>query len=345
MILDLAYTLLTPCITLAFISVLCEKLKEQKGMTENDGAVRLRGMHLSKERKISAVIILIVFFASFTYLFVPQIAVSCTRTPRRPDIIAHRGDSANAPENTMPAFLLAESGDVSQWIEFDVRQTKDRQAVISHDDNLIDKIGRTAYIHDMTYEELKDLDVGGWFSDEFKGTYISTLSEMLDTFKGTEIDLMIELKPTPYDQDLEKQVINLIHEKNMAEQCVVTSLNYKTVETVKALDSDITTLYNMTAAAGHVELIPAADYYSIEESSISEEMVQDIHDAGKKIFAWTVNSVESVQFLIDVGVDGILTDEPGLIDFALSYSDYGSGFARLIRMSTENRNFIRSLGI
>ena len=136
----------------------------------------------------------------------------------KPWLIAHRGASAYAPENTVPAFRLA-ADQGSTFVEFDVQLTKDRQIVCLHDESLErttdveevfpdrsrgvtgpgDQTTRRWLLSDFTLEELRQLDAGAWFGPSFRGTRIPTLAETIDALRGRS-GLFIELKaPEKYD--------------------------------------------------------------------------------------------------------------------------------------------------
>ncbi len=119
----------------------------------------------------------------------------------------------------------------------------------------------------------------------------------------------IELKPSGHEQNFEQCVVDLIRAENFEENCVVTSISYETLERVKAYDQDIQTVYVMSLAYGDITKLAAADHFSIEASSISREMVADNHYAGKRVYAWTPNTQESISRMIELGVDNIVTDD------------------------------------
>ena len=102
-----------------------------------------------------------------------------TGVRRVPLIIAHRGDVVNAPENTLPAFRSAyERG--ADGIELDVRMTRDRQLVVFHDRGLKRVTGRGGLVSNFTLDEIRDMDVGGWFAPEFRGQQAPTLDEVFE---------------------------------------------------------------------------------------------------------------------------------------------------------------------
>ncbi len=108
-------------------------------------------------------------------------------------IFAHRGYSAKYPENTLAAFRATAELPV-EGVEFDVHLTADRQVVVIHDEKIDRTSNGTGYVKDLTLEQLRKYDFGSWFSEEFAGERIPTLSEVLDVFKDTDQRINIELK-------------------------------------------------------------------------------------------------------------------------------------------------------
>lgn len=237
-----------------------------------------------------------------------------------PSIAAHRGDSVRAPENSMPAFELAIEEGKASWVELDVHQTKDGIIVVSHDDYL-GKIGIDRYVHESTYEELMKYDSGAYFSDKYKGLHLCTLKEALELMKD-KIFVQIEIKPTEYDDHIEEAVVDIIREVNSNYMTAVLSLKDTPIKRIKEIAPDITTIYCTIIAGEGIEKLDYADWYSIEETSISKDLVSKIHREGKKCFVWTINKKDNVQHLVDCGVDAILTDDPIMMSEALAECNY-----------------------
>lgn len=228
----------------------------------------------------------------------------------RPVVSAHRGDSVSAPENTIPAFESA-IANRADYAELDVQQTKDGVIVVMHDSNLKRTTGVNKNIWEVTYDEIKDLDAGSWFSKEYAGTKIPTLDEVLKLCKG-EIRLNIELKPTGHEVDFEKSVVDVIYENEFETDCVIASMKYSTLEKVKEYAPEFTTVYVTTVAYGSIQALEYADVFSIESTFATSSMVNRLHEQGKLVYAWTVNNEDKIQAMIDVGVDSIITDNPVL---------------------------------
>jgi glycerophosphoryl diester phosphodiesterase len=228
----------------------------------------------------------------------------------KPLVSAHRGDSVTAPENTMKAFESAIESQ-ADYIELDVQQTKDGVIVVMHDSNLKRTTGINKNIWEVTYEEIKELDAGSWFHKDFADARIPTLEEVLDYCKN-EIKLNIELKPTGHEVDFEKCVADIVHEYEFEEDCVVASLDYETLKKVKGYAPDLTTVFVMAVAYGELTYLEYADVFSIESYFVTNSIVNDLHEQGVEVYAWTVNTEETIQDMIDVGVDNIITDAPVL---------------------------------
>ena len=233
-----------------------------------------------------------------------------------PIITAHRGYSAAAPENTLPAFQLAIDHH-SDRAELDVQMTKDGVVMVTHDANLRRCTGRNANIYDLTYAAVRSLDAGRWFSPRYSGTPIPTLEEVLDLCKG-RVQLNIEIKPNAATPDLEAETVRIIHEKGFEADCVITSQSYETLCKVKELDPAIQTGYILALGVGSYYDLPAADFFSVESTFITSGMVQQIHLRGKTISAWTINQEDVAREMLNLGVDDIITDKPEMIQTLLN---------------------------
>lgn len=228
-----------------------------------------------------------------------------------PIVTAHRGFSAAAPENTLPAFQLAiDQG--CERAELDVQMTKDGVVMVTHDTNMRRCTGRNQNIYDLTYDEVRKLDAGRWFGKKYAGTKVPTLAEVLDLCKG-KIELNIEIKPNAATPELETETLRIIHEKGFENNCVITSQSYETLCKVKELAPGISTGYILALGVGSYYDLPAADFFSVESTFITSGMVQQVHLRGKTVSAWTVNREEDASDLLSLGVDDIITDKPGMV--------------------------------
>lgn len=225
-----------------------------------------------------------------------------------PTITAHRGDSHNAPENTLAAFQSAIDNQ-ADCIELDVQQTKDHVIVVVHDTNLKRLTGVNQNVSDLTYEELLSLDFGSHFSPAYKGEKICTLDEVLTLCKD-RIDLNIELKTNISDTGLEAGVVALIESHDYAEHCVVAAKKPDSLKKIKSLDDSIQTIYLLPVAYGNYQNLSYIDGFSIKSSFITRKLVNHMHANGKAVYAWTVNEREDMERMFSLGIDCLITDEP-----------------------------------
>ena len=332
-------TLLSTPISYAIMSVLFYKHKESK----NEKIVHLdiKEKITKKENKIfsilKTIIIVLVICSSclFTYSILNgkyNLNIEYVRTM---EVTAHRGASVMYPENTMSAFVGAKKLN-SDWIELDVQQTKDKMLVVMHDSNLKRTTGVNKNTWDVTYDEIRKLDAGSFFSSEFKDEKIPSLEEVIEFAKNNNIKLNIELKPTGHEVDFEKSVVELVNKYDFASNCVVTSQAYEVLENVKKYDKNIKTVYVMSLAYGDITSLKDADSFSIEASSVTKTLVNKVHNSGKELYAWTVNTKESITDMINMNVDNIITDNITLAKEMI----YESKTSNLIQ---EYINFIQNL--
>ncbi|WP_195627691.1 glycerophosphodiester phosphodiesterase family protein [Clostridium sp. 1001283B150225_161107_B6] len=225
------------------------------------------------------------------------------------EITAHRGDNSQAPENTMPAFKAAvENG--ADWIELDVTQTKDGVLVIFHDADLMRMTGKADKIWDLSYEELSCINAASHWGPFFKDVRIPTLEEVLDYCKD-KIKLNIEVKVNGHQtQDFIPVLVGMIQAKGMAGQCMITSFDYQSLQTVKQLDPGLETGFISSKAIEQPEAFTSADNFVLSIDLINPETVSYIHALGKEVIAWTVNDAYSVDKCRRAGADNLITDKP-----------------------------------
>lgn len=253
--------------------------------------------------------IVTVIFIGFTILTVIDAPANFAfDINNEPEISAHRGSSVDYPENSIPAYAAAiEQG--ADWIELDVHQTADNVVVISHDANIKRISGVDKNIWEMTYAELETYDVGSWFSDEYSYLRLPTLDEVIKLCKG-KIKLNIEIKPTGHETNFEKNVIDIVKANGFENDCMLASLDIEALKNVKEIDPNIKTLYDMTVAAGNISEMTFIDGFSIEETFINYDIVDQIHQNNKKVFVWTVNEPTNIIDVCKYDIDNILTDDP-----------------------------------
>lgn len=226
-----------------------------------------------------------------------------------PVVIAHRGSSAEAPENSLPAFRQAilEGAD---WIELDVHQTKDGVAVAAHDADLNRLAGVDARIWELTFAQLQQYSVGAGCSGDYGDVRIPALEEVLRLCRG-RVKLNIELKPTGHEQNLERQVAGLVSDYGMTEDCVLACQDAACLETAKRLAPELETLYVTAAPDAAVWQAAYVDSVSVSSGAADADLLESVHQSGKKLYIWTVNDAQEMKRWMLAGADGIITDKPG----------------------------------
>lgn len=244
-------------------------------------------------------------------------------------VMAHRGASTEAPENTMAAFQKA-IDDMADYIELDVQLTNNGEVIVMHDSNAYRTTGVDANIVNMTYKEVKTLDAGSWFSDEYVGENVPSLKEVLELTQG-KIKLNIELKPADNDTALAKNTVRLIEKYNMVNDCVITSFSESALKAVKTYNQEIKVGYILSAAYGDFYDMKNVDFFSVNAAFLSKRTIDAIHNSGKRVYAWTVNNKEAIKNLTNKGVDGIITDNPVLARETIYSRDTSETIINMIR--------------
>ncbi len=244
-------------------------------------------------------------------------------------VMAHRGASTEAPENTMAAFQKA-IDDMADYIELDVQLTNNGEVIVMHDSNAYRTTGVDANIVNMTYKEVKTLDAGSWFSDEYVGENVPSLKEVLELTQG-KIKLNIELKPADNGTALAKNTVRLIEKYNMVNDCVITSFSESVLKAVKTYNQEIKVGYILSAAYGDFYDMKNVDFFSVNAAFLSKRTIDAIHNSGKRVYAWTVNNKESIKNLTNKGVDGIITDNPVLARETIYSRDTSETIVNMIR--------------
>ncbi len=297
-----------------------EEIKEYTG--EEDFLKKYRYIYMA----------VVAFCVLCTFFSVPsryrQIKWNLNTNVGLPMIMAHRGYSAAAPENTLEALEAAADIGV-QAVEFDVQMTSDGQIVLLHDDSLTRTTGLNRHIWEVTYDDIKDLDASVCFRKEahkpdYPKTRIPTLDEALKMAKG-RLYCNIEIKRTGHDTGIEEKVVEIIRENDFLDECDVTSQDYKTLQAVRAANPDVLTAYTSVIGIGDIENLDAADIISINETFANFREVWRLKNIGKRVFVWTVNSKSDMERLISLNVDAILTNDPALGQEVLKEHQTGLG--------------------
>lgn len=230
-------------------------------------------------------------------------------------IYAHRGSSGYAPENTMAAFRMAVEMKCA-GIELDVQLTKDGHIVICHDEEVSRTTNGKGFIKDYTLAELRQLDAGSWFHEQFKGEPIPTLEEFNDLVKDTEMIINFEIKNLPfYYQGIEKKLAHAIESAGMTEHTLISSFDHYALQTVHEIAPTLklgllfsTRLVDPWTYAKQLSF----PVYSLNPhwTFVDKDYMEQSHKHGYQVYAYTVNDEQAYEFMKGSGIDGIFTNYP-----------------------------------
>lgn len=249
-----------------------------------------------------AVVCLSVFFA---YTMISQIQIEGSVA-----VTAHRGSSAAAPENSMAAVLQAVK-DGADFAEIDVQETADGVVVLFHDTDLRRMAGINKGIWEISFDDMRKLDIGSWFSKEFSNTRVATLEEVIQAVKG-KMKLNIELKFNGHSRKLESEVVRIIRATGFEEECVITSLHASGVRNVARLDKTLLRGLIVTANIGDITRLDV-QILAVNANAVNRDLIRRAHKAGMEVHVWTVNDPGQMLTMIHLGVDNIMTDSPDLL--------------------------------
>jgi len=234
-----------------------------------------------------------------------------------PIIFAHRGSSLHAPENTLAAFDLAlQHG--ADAIELDAKLTRDEQVIVIHDQSLDRTTDGSGQINSFSLAELKDLDAGSHFDSAFKGEKIPTLEEVFERFGNyTHINVELTNYATSSDQ-LPEKVAELVSRYHLERRVLFSSFNPRSLSRIhKILPQVPIGLLALPGWKGALarswmnRWIPHQALHP-EVHDVTPSLVRKIQRRQKRIFVYTVNTLDEIQTMAEMGVDGIFTDDPPL---------------------------------
>ncbi len=249
----------------------------------------------------------------------------------RPLIMAHRGDSANFPENTMASMESAVKIGVD-LLETDVHLTKDGEFVLFHDEDIQRTTGEQGTIRERTLEELRQIDLGEMFTIDGetypfrgKGLRVLTLREVFKAFPGMRFN--IDMKDTI--PEVPSILQNLLRDEGMEHSVVVASFHPAQARRFHEIAPDIAMAANPSQVKRFViglrlRMLPllaretpfAAFQVPLQSGStkvVDQRFIDAAHSRGIAVHVWTINERQEMEFLLDQRVDGIFTDRPGLL--------------------------------
>ena len=243
------------------------------------------------------------------------------------EIIAHRGASGSAPENTMASFQRAIT-DKADWIELDVQENADDIVVVAHDSDFMKVAQKGLKVWNATNENLRDLDIGSWYAPEYSNQRVPTLRQVLELAKG-KLGVIIELKYYGHDRNLESQVVDIVEQKGMESEIMVMSLKMDGLRKIAGLRPKWTRGLLNTTSIGDLTRLDL-DFLALNSIAASLPMINRAHKKGMKVYVWTVNDPVQMSVMMSRGVDGIITDEPALARQVMALRKQLTAFGRMI---------------
>jgi glycerophosphoryl diester phosphodiesterase len=251
----------------------------------------------------------------------------------RPRNIGHRGAAGHAPENTIESFRRAvEMG--AQILELDVRQTKDWVVVVCHDERVDRTTDGSGLIPEMRMSEIAKLDAGARWSPDGRlhpfrdqGLRVPTLAEVLETFPGVPLNIEIKQANPPVVDD----VVKLIRRHGAEELVNLTAENPGVMRAIRASGWGGATGYSFDDVRAFVEAMGTDQLEGYEPPGVAlqvperwerievvtEAFVHAAHRVGIEVHVWTVNHLADMERLLDLDVDGIVTDFPDVASLAI----------------------------
>jgi glycerophosphoryl diester phosphodiesterase len=226
-------------------------------------------------------------------------------------LIAHRGASGHAPENTLAAFRKAVSLGVG-FIETDLQLTRDARFVAIHDDTVERTTNGHGAVHDLTLEAIRKLDAGSWFGSEYAGERIPTLEEILEFSKKNDVVFYLELKPGG-SWGGEHALIGALRESAEIARTVVISFDGAILEAVRKIEPTLMTglLYDGQLAKPLDKAVEiGARQLAVRGDLVTPAMLMQARSRDLQVVCWTVNHGAHIRLLMDAGVDGIMSDYP-----------------------------------
>ncbi|WP_030023545.1 glycerophosphodiester phosphodiesterase [Streptomyces monomycini] len=257
------------------------------------------------------------------------------------EVVAHRGASAYAPENTLAAVDAAADLGVA-WVENDVQRTKDGELVVVHDTSLARTTdaeqvfpGRAPWnVADFTLAEIEQLDAGSWFGPKFAGERVPTLEDYMDAVEDNGQKLLMEIKAPELYPGIERQILKELREDgwldrhHVKHRLIVQSFNAGSVKKVHSLRPDVKTGFLGTPAVAELPKYAAfsdqinPQYKSIDAGYVAAvHKIKGPHGRPLEVFTWTVDDAAGAVKAAGQGVNGIISNKPDVVRNALEGED------------------------
>ncbi len=239
-----------------------------------------------------------------------------------PKVIGHRGAKAYAPENTLASFHAAADMGI-EWVECDVKLTKDSEAIIFHDEELDRCTGTHGLVKDFTLKEIRELDAGSWFGESFVGEKIPTLEELLNTVLERGMGVNLEIKPCPGREVETAEVMLDVATRIWPDDLpppLISSFQHVSLETAMDMMPEWPRGYLIDEYVKSWKEV--ADYVkastvNINGNTSKPDEIEEYVDYNKPVLAYTINQPDKARQLLRLGIDSFFADNPDVIREAL----------------------------
>ena len=239
-----------------------------------------------------------------------------------PQVIGHRGAASYAPENTLEGIHTAADIGI-EWVELDVKLTKDDVPILFHDDDLERTTNGSGLVRDFTYEELQQFETGSWFSDSFTGIKIPTLEEAIEILIERNLGLNLEIKACPgREKETAEAALDILSQYwDDHDRLLISSFDPVSLETAQHIAADWHRGL-LLAPEGNGEMTPnwrdIADHLDVKTINLGTTIAtRDVIDEAIELdyipLVYTVNDPEQARDFQSWGVVSLFSDEPDLI--------------------------------
>lgn len=239
-----------------------------------------------------------------------------------PKVIGHRGAAAYAPENTLSSIHAAADLGI-EWVEIDVKLTRDGTAVVFHDEELIRCTGAEGLIKDLDLKDVQELDAGSWYGDSFIGERIPTLEDALNVILDRGLGVNLEIKPCPGREKETAEIVLDITSRIWPEDGpmpLISSFSHVSLETTMEMIQEWPRGFLIDEY--HPEWRQMAEYLDVASvhfngNTATREEIEEYMELQKPLLAYTINEPEMARELVRWGVDGMFADNPDVIREAI----------------------------
>lgn len=231
-----------------------------------------------------------------------------------PLVIAHRGASGHAPENTLAAIQAAADAG-AQWIEIDVNVSKDGTPVLHHDDDLQRCSNGTGLVIEHDLATLQQLDSGSWFNDTFRDERVATLAECFTLAHQLSLGINLEIKPcSGWEIPTTQRIAEQIRHTSNLPTLLISSFSHIALLEIKKHLPDIPrgSLFLVAPPDWHdlTSEVAASTIHLHANSLLTAKDVREFHQHELEVYCYTVNTVDKAEAVLSLGVDGVFTNYP-----------------------------------